>query len=102
MIYQLIISTPIGAEIIYDLVCEGCEVVIGEVKTHVDLLKLGELESDVILRMDWLSICHADVDCNQKRVILKMEGLPESIYEGTMDKQSVLIISAFKATKLLR
>ena len=40
--FQLIISTPIGAEIIASMCFKRCEVMIGEVKTWVDLIKLGE------------------------------------------------------------
>ena len=53
--FQLIIATPIGAEIIASMCYKGCEVMIGEVKTWVDLIKLGRMEYDAILGMDWLS-----------------------------------------------
>jgi len=59
--FQLIISTPIGAEMIASRCYEKCEVMIGEVKTRVDLAKLGGMEYDTILGMDWLSTHHAHV-----------------------------------------
>ena len=43
-----------------------CEVMIGEVKTWVNLVKLGKMEYDVILGIDWLSTQCAHVDCHQK------------------------------------
>ena len=60
------------------------------------------MEYNVILGMDWLSTCHAHVDCHQKWVTFKIEGVPKSTYEGTKNKQSIPIISVIKATKLLR
>ena len=50
---------------------KGCEITIGEMKTQADLIKLGEMEYDLILGMDWLSIYHAHVDCRQKKIIFK-------------------------------
>ena len=45
------------------------EVMIGEVKTYIDLIILGKMEFDVILGMDWLSTCIACVEYCEKRVI---------------------------------
>lgn len=58
---------------------------IGEVKTIIALIKLGQMEFDVILRMDWLSTCHAHVDCRRKRIIFKMDEISEFILEGIKD-----------------
>jgi len=69
---------------------------------QVDLVKLGEMEYDVILGMDWLSTHHACVDYHQKRVTFKMEGIPEFTFVGMKDEIKMQIISAIKATKLLR
>ena len=52
--------------------------------------------------MDWLSVCHERVDCHKKRIIFKMEGSSEFIFEGIKDKYVVPIISDLSATKLIR
>ena len=44
----------------------NCEVMIEEMKTSINLIKLGEMEFDAILGMNWLSACGAHVDCNRK------------------------------------
>jgi len=75
---------------------------IGEMKTSINLIKLGEMEFDVILGMDWLSACGAHVDCNKKRIIFKMEGVPEFVNEGVKVSHDIPYISAIKATKLMR
>jgi len=61
---QLIISTPLGVEIISSMYYKGCEIKIREIRTLVDLRKLGEMEYDVILGMDWLSTYQAQVNCH--------------------------------------
>jgi len=77
-------------------------VIIEETKTFIDLIKLGEIEFDAILGMDWLSAYSAHVDCNGKRIIFKIEGVPEFIFEGVKVSHAISIISAIRATKLLR
>ena len=43
MNYQIVMSTPIVTNVYY----KGCEIIIGEMKTQVDLIKLGEIEYDL-------------------------------------------------------
>lgn len=49
---QLAISTPLGTEILTNLIYKECDVEIGTIKTKADLTKLGKLEYDAILGMD--------------------------------------------------
>ena len=51
--------------------------------------------------MDWLSAYGAHVDCNRKRTIFKMEGVPEFIFEGVKVSHDIPYISTIKATKLM-
>ena len=81
---------------------KDCEVVTGELKTYIDLIRLGKMEFDVILGMNWLSACHAYVDCYEKRVIFRMKGIPKFIFEGIKDIYSMLVITAMRAMRLLR
>jgi len=100
--FQLVISTPVGAEVIASAKYKGCEIIIGGVKTLVDLIKLGEMESDIILGMDLFSEYRAIVDCYQKKVSFKIDGIPEFTIEGTQEEHKIPIISVMKATRLLR
>jgi len=47
-----VISTPIGTDMVTNMYYKECEVMIGEVKTWVNLVKLGEMEYNVILGID--------------------------------------------------
>ena len=96
------VSTPVGTTLTPDAYYKGCEITIGEMNAQADLIKLGEMEYDIILGMDWLSTYHAHVDCHLKKIIFKMPGAPEYVFEGTKNKISIPVISALKATKLLR
>jgi len=67
-----------------------------------DLIRLGSMEYDTILGMDWLSNHHTHVDCYHKRVTFKRKGTPKFTFEGVKNEKKVQIILAFKTTKLLR
>ena len=82
MNYQLVVSTPVGAKLTTNVYYKGCEIIIGEMKTQADQIKIGEMEYDLILGMDWLSTYRAHVDCHQKRIIFKLEGAPEKYMKG--------------------
>jgi len=52
MNFQLVVSTPVGAELITIMYYKGCEIIIEKMKTQANLIKLGEIEYDLILGMD--------------------------------------------------
>ena len=68
-----------------------CEVLI-QVKTWVNIVKLGRMEYNVILGMNWLSTHRAHVDCHQKRVIFKMEEVPEITFEWVRKEMMIQTI----------
>ena len=58
-----------------------CEIIVGGVKTIIDLIKLGEMEFDIILGMDWLFTYQTPVDCYEKKVTLRVDGIPKFTIE---------------------
>ena len=78
----MVVSIPIGVKIITSTKYVNCEVIIGEMETSIDLIKLDKMEFDAILGMDWLSAYSEHVDYNGKRIIFKLEGVSEFIFEG--------------------
>ena len=80
---------------------EECEIIVGGVNTLVDVTKLGEIKFDIILEMDWLSTHRASVDCYEKKVMLRMDGIPEFTIEGIHNARKTPIILALKASRLL-
>ncbi|XP_070045491.1 uncharacterized protein [Nicotiana tomentosiformis] len=62
------VSTPVGDSIIANHVYRDCTVLINDRPTSVDLVELVMLDFDVIMGMDWLAACYANIDCRAKLV----------------------------------
>jgi len=60
------------------------------------------MKFDIILGVDWLSACSVHVDCGGKRIIFRMKEILQFIFERIKDKYEIPIISAVRATKLIR
>ena len=67
MNYQLVVSTPLGAELTTSVYYKECEIIIAKMRTQANLIKLGEMEYDIILGMNWLSTYCAQVDCHRRK-----------------------------------
>ncbi|RVW29692.1 Transposon Ty3-I Gag-Pol polyprotein [Vitis vinifera] len=68
----------------------------------VDLVLLDLQDFDVILGMDWLASYHASVDCFGKRVTFSIPGQPDFSFEGKHVDKPLRMISALRASSLLR
>ncbi|KAL8105920.1 hypothetical protein AgCh_029652 [Apium graveolens] len=81
-------------------VCGNCEIEISGNKFCVDLIpfKLGEF--DFILGTDWLSKHDAQIDCRNKKVMVKT--LDERIVTFKGQKQAKKFLTMIQAKKLLR
>ncbi|XP_070047399.1 uncharacterized protein [Nicotiana tomentosiformis] len=62
------VSTPVGDPLIARRVYRDCVVVVLSRSTVADLIELDMVEFDVIMGMDWLASCYANVDCSSKMV----------------------------------
>ncbi|XP_070039937.1 uncharacterized protein [Nicotiana tomentosiformis] len=56
---------------------------------------------DVILGMDWLSPCHAILDCHAKTVTLAMTRFPRINWRGYLDYVPSRVISYLKAQQMI-
>ena len=70
------VSTPVGDPVIAKQVYKDCIVMICDRQTKVDLVELEMLDFDVIMGMDWLASCYANVDCRLKLVRFQFLGEP--------------------------
>ncbi|XP_070025128.1 uncharacterized protein [Nicotiana sylvestris] len=95
------VSTSVGDTIIVDHVYRSCVVIIRVLETSVDLLLLSMVDFDVILGMDWLSPCHAIMDCHAKTVTLAMPGLPMIEWRGSPNYVPNRVISYLKAQRMV-
>jgi Retroviral aspartyl protease/RNase H-like domain found in reverse transcriptase/Reverse transcriptase (RNA-dependent DNA polymerase)/Integrase zinc binding domain/Retrotransposon gag protein/Zinc knuckle len=98
----LIVETPLGGEVTTSIVYKGCKVHVGDRTLLADLILLDMHDFDVILGMDWLSVWHAEIDCHEKVVTLRMSDGTLLQLHGTKPLRKVHVISAFKARRLVR
>ncbi|XP_070045775.1 uncharacterized protein [Nicotiana tomentosiformis] len=62
------VSTPVGDSIVANHVYRDCTALINDRPTSVDLVELVMLDFDVIMGMDWLAACYANIDCRAKDI----------------------------------
>ncbi|MCF8701904.1 hypothetical protein L3054_11000 [Corynebacterium sp. MC-10] len=96
------VATPVGDSVIASRVYKGCSVFIYDYCTKADLVELAMTDFDVIMGMDWLSSCHANVDCLRKVVYFHFPGGPVLEWFGRMASPRGKFISYLKARKLIR
>lgn len=70
--------------------------------TTTDLMLLEMSDFDVILGMDWLSSCHAMVDCREKAIKFNVSGDKSFICQGDRSEIPNNITSMLSARLLLR
>ncbi|XP_070046242.1 uncharacterized protein [Nicotiana tomentosiformis] len=87
------VSTPVGDIIVVDRVYRSCVVTIGGLETQVDLLLLSMVDFDVILGMEWISLCHSVLDCHAKTMTLSMLGFSRVEWSGFIDYVPSRVIS---------
>ncbi|XP_070041302.1 uncharacterized protein [Nicotiana tomentosiformis] len=101
LVMHVHVSTLVDDSIIVDYVYRSCVVSIRGHEMRVDLLLLNMVDFDVILGMDWLSTCHAILDCHAKVVTLAMPELPRVEWRGSLDYVPGKVISYLKAQRMV-
>ncbi|XP_070003315.1 uncharacterized protein [Nicotiana sylvestris] len=59
------------------------------------------VDFDVILGMDWLSLCHVILHYHAKTVMLAMPGVPQIDWRGSLDYVPSRVISYLKAQRIV-
>ncbi|KAL8155364.1 hypothetical protein AgCh_000664 [Apium graveolens] len=77
-----------------------CKLKLEEEIFEVDLIPFALGEFDVILGMDWLSRNGAQIDCEQKRVKIRVQNDKEVVFKGQRQNQKFLTM--LQAKRLLR
>ncbi|XP_059288392.1 uncharacterized protein LOC132041700 [Lycium ferocissimum] len=70
-------------------------------KTIADLFELEMIDVDVIMGMDWLAACYANVDCHYDLVRFAFLGEPIIVWKGEIAKTRDRFISYLKASKMI-
>ncbi|XP_052113917.1 uncharacterized protein LOC110278045 [Arachis duranensis] len=96
------VGTPLGVSTMVRVVFRSCVVRINTVETLADLILLEPMEDiDVILGMDWLAACHADVGCYSKTVKFDIPGISPFVFKGDDCPTLASIISSMSAMQLM-
>ncbi|EOY03223.1 DNA/RNA polymerases superfamily protein [Theobroma cacao] len=90
---QLVVSTPLKEVFVAEWEYESCVVRVKAKDT---------LDFDVILGMNWLSPCHASVDCYHKLVRFDFSIEPSFSIQGDRNNAPTNLISVMATRRLLR
>ena len=72
---KLIVTTPLGEQILRTSVFRGCEILVKGIVLKANLIPLEMLDFDVILGMDWLSTIVPRWTASPKRLCLKNQDI---------------------------
>ncbi|XP_070002821.1 uncharacterized protein [Nicotiana sylvestris] len=96
------VSTLVEDSVIAKQVYRDCIIVVHGLSTIAYLIELDMVEFDVIMGMDWLASCHANVDCREK--IVRFQFPEEHVLEwkGNTASPRGRFISYLKERKMIR
>ncbi|XP_070055326.1 uncharacterized protein [Nicotiana tomentosiformis] len=97
----LAVSTPIGDSVISRRIYRGCTMIICSRQTSANLFELEMVDFDVIMGMDWLASCYANVDCRTKMARFQFPGEPIIKWKGNIATPKGRFISYLKARRMI-
>ncbi|XP_028102912.1 uncharacterized protein LOC114302132 [Camellia sinensis] len=100
--YMLCVSSPLGDSMICTSIYVACELHLGDIRVHANLLPLDMMYFDIVLGMDWLSEYGATINCLTKQVSFHPPGQAEFTFQGQEVTSPPYLISATKAYRLIQ
>ncbi|GMI67523.1 hypothetical protein HRI_000421600 [Hibiscus trionum] len=96
------VTSSFGETVVTRKLYRRCPLVVQDHVFHVDLMELPFYGFDVILGMDWLVEHRVVVDCENKRVSLKLADDYEVVVVGENVKFLANVVSTLEASRMLR
>ncbi|XP_070046041.1 uncharacterized protein [Nicotiana tomentosiformis] len=95
------VSTSIGEYVKVEYIFRNCIIIVQGRETLANLNLLDIIDFDIIAGMDWLSSCHAIVNCHAKTVKFSFIGENPVIIRGEVGTPVGKFISYLKARELV-
>ena len=95
--FNLIVTTPVGKQVVCKTYDPNCSVLLGEINLPADLIILDMHDFDVILGIDWLEKYHVTMDFFSKTITFKLKGDQVDLIIQGNQKKNPLGCEAFIA-----
>ncbi|XP_070011163.1 uncharacterized protein [Nicotiana sylvestris] len=95
------VSTPMGESVVVRWVYRSCDVKIHDRHMLADLHELEMVDFDIIMCMDWLSSCYANIDCWTKIVRFNFPSKTIIEWKGDVAAPKGKFISYLKARRMI-
>ncbi|XP_070011776.1 uncharacterized protein [Nicotiana sylvestris] len=95
------VSMPMGESVVVRRVYRSCDVKIHDRHTLADLHELEMVDFDIIMSMDWLASCYANVYCWTKIIRFNFLGEPIIEWKGDAAAPKGKFISYLKARRMI-
>ncbi|XP_057770641.1 uncharacterized protein LOC130990423 [Salvia miltiorrhiza] len=96
------VSTPGNGRLTAKDIISNLELNIGAETFKADLYVITMIEFDIILGMDWLTQVGATILCSERKISFQSAGKEKASFHGIRMGGRVPVISAMKATKIMR
>ncbi|KAI3824992.1 hypothetical protein L1987_06467 [Smallanthus sonchifolius] len=94
-----VVETTSGEQIRITESCANCNMTLGNENSLIKLMPMSMSKYDIIIGMDWLNQCHAQIDCDQRTIRIYRPNGESMLIQCYSDKNKIETIYVAKAKK---